>query len=295
MPTFYNQATLSFNDNEIPSNIVTGQYNEVIFANKASMQTSYKTGDTITYILTITNNGTTDMTGLTVNDNLGTYTTTGTPALTLTPLTYVNGSVLYYSGGTLQSAPTVVIEQDKSVTFSTLSVPAGSIATLIYQANVNEYAPLVATSSITNTASIFGGTIATPINVSTTLPVSTEPVLSISKSVCPDTVTDNGQITYTFLIMNRGNRAIVGSDNVTISDTFDPVLSNLSVTFTDYGSASPTPVTWSENTNYTYTNGTFTSIAGNITVPAATYTQDATTGAITITPGTSVLKISGTI
>lgn len=58
-----------------------------------------------------------------------------------------------------------------------------------------------------------------------------------------------------------------------ITDTFNPVLKNLTATFN--GTA------WTEGADYTYDEitGMFASVAGKITVPAATYTQDTTTGA----------------
>ena len=54
---------------------------------------------------------------------------------------------------------------------------------------------------------------------------------------------------------------------------------------------------WTEGTEYTYdaTTGQFVSTAGIITVPAASYTQDAATGAISIVPGSATLTITGTV
>ena len=73
-----------------------------------------------------------------------------------------------------------------------------------------------------------------------------------------------------------------------ISDNFDPVLNNISVTF----NSAP----WAETTNYTYNaqTGAFATVLGQITVPAATYVQGAD-GKFTITPGVSILNISGTV
>lgn len=54
---------------------------------------------------------------------------------------------------------------------------------------------------------------------------------------------------------------------------------------------------WRETTNYTYdeTTGLFATLAGEITVPAASYTQDPVTGAWLVNPGVSTLVITGTI
>ena len=116
-----------------------------------------------------------------------------------------------------------------------------------------------------------------------------EPILTITKSVSPVPVTENGTLTYTFLIQNAGSApADIGTDAV-IVDTFNPLLSNLAVSFN--GTA------WAETTNYTYdeTTGVFTTIAGQITVPAATYTQNPVTGVWTADPGVSTLVVKGTI
>ena len=47
--------------------------------------------------------------------------------------------------------------------------------------------------------------------------------------------------------------------------------------------------------SYDETTGVFATTAGAITVPAATYTQNAQTGEWTIVPGTSTLVVSGTV
>ena len=99
---------------------------------------------------------------------------------------------------------------------------------------------------------------------------------------------DNGRVTYTFLIQNSGNEAIVATDNASVTDTFDPILTDLVVTFNG--------TVLAEGTGYTYNaaTGQFATVPGAITVPAATYTQDAT-GAYTTTPGIATLTVTGTI
>ena len=86
-----------------------------------------------------------------------------------------------------------------------------------------------------------------------------------------------------------GNTAADATAGVVVLDTFSPILSNLSVTFNGAG--------WAEGTQYTYdeTSGTFSSVAGRITVPAATYTQDPASGAWVVSPGVSTLIISGIV
>ena len=111
-----------------------------------------------------------------------------------------------------------------------------------------------------------------------TVNAASGPLLTITKSVSPVPVTENGTLTYTFLIQNLGNTAADAATGVVITDTFNPVLKNLTATFN--GTA------WTEGADYTYDEitGMFASVAGKITVPAATYTQDTTTGAWGINP-----------
>ena len=283
MAQFTNQATLSYNNAVINSNIAVGEILEVLSAAKTAVRDEYSQNDTVTYVVSIVNAGPTAFSGLTLTDNLGAYPFgTGT----VTPLSYVSGTILYYTNGVLQPAPAVTAGPPLVV--SGITVPAGGNATIIYEAQVNQFAPAALDSTIINTAVISGGGI-TPITVTETIGALSEPLLTITKSVSPVPVTENGRLTYTFLIQNTGNTAVVATDNAVITDIFDPILSDLAVSFN--GTA------WTEGTNYVYdeTTGTFTTVAGNITVPAATYQQDPTTGAWIVNPGVSTLVISGTV
>ncbi|MBR5453517.1 MAG: hypothetical protein IKV54_05490, partial [Clostridia bacterium] len=54
---------------------------------------------------------------------------------------------------------------------------------------------------------------------------------------------------------------------------------------------------WTQGIQYNYSEATglFTTVPGQILVPAATYTQDPVTGAYTLTPGIATLTVTGTI
>ena len=281
MAAFTNTATLTYNNQTRNSNVVTGEILEVLTATKNVIGANYRVDDTLTYVVTVVNSGATAITGLTLSDDLGAYTFgTGT----LTPLDYVEDSLRYYTNGTLATTPTVTA--GPPLTVAGISVPAGGDATIIYQAKVNEFAPLTNESSIKNTATVTGG--AQTLTAEATIAVSAEPELTITKTLCPQTVVENGQITYTFVIQNTGNTAAVAADNVTVTDTFTPILKNIAVTLD--GTALATPADYS----YSETTGVFTTTAGRITVPAATYTQN-TDGSFTVTPGTATLVVTGTI
>ena len=74
-----------------------------------------------------------------------------------------------------------------------------------------------------------------------------------------------------------------------LSDLFDPILTGVTVSLDG--------TTWTEGTQYNYseTTGQFNTVPGQITVPAATYTQDAATGVWSVTPGVATLTVSGTV
>lgn len=283
MASFTNFATLSYNGGTTNSNIVTGEILEALTAVKTAVSANYSAGDRITYALSLVNTGTAAVTDYTVTDNLGGYTV---GANTVYPLAYNAGTVRYYINGVLQTAPTVTAGPPLTVTG--LTVPAGGSAVLIYETTATPVAPLATGSSITNTATITGGGLTTPITAQATVETANSAELSISKALSPTTVTENGQITYTFVISNTGNTEATATGNVVVTDTFSPILRNIAVTYN--GTA------WTEGTNYTYNaaTGVFTTLAGQITVPAATFTQN-TDGTFTVTPGTATLVITGTV
>ena len=283
MAVFYNYATLSYNQGVTNSNVVTGELVEVITVTKNAVADGYRSGDTVTYVVNIINSGNTAYNNLTVTDDLGAYTV---GANTYVPLNYLEGSVQYYVGGVLQAAP--VATAGPPLTVSGINVPADSNVAIIYRATVNEFAPLATGSAITNTATVSGAGLNT-VTASETLPVLDEAYLSITKAINPTTVVENEPLTYTFVITNTGNTPAVATDNVVRTDNFDPALDITSVTFN--GTA------WTNPANYTYdpATGVFSTVAGQITVPAATYSTDPVTGAVTVTPGTAVLTVTGTI
>lgn len=283
MATFINKATLSYSGGSVDSNTVTGELLEVLSLTKTAVLTEYAAGDTVTYVIALRNAGAAALNGLTVTDDLGGYAFGGG---TLYPLTYVAGSAAYYVNGVLQAAPAVTAGPPLTVTG--LSVPAGGNALLIYEAAVNSFAPLAEGSAITNTASVSGGGITTPVTAAETISAGRRARLTINKALSPTVVTESGRLTYTFIIENTGNAPAAAGDNVVVTDTFDPVLDAIGVTFN--GTA------WAEGTNYTYApaTGTFATVAGEITVPAATYTQNAD-GTWTVTPGVSTLTVTGTV
>lgn len=284
MAIFSNQATLTYNGSTTNSNVAYGEILDVLVASKTAVEGSYTPGQIVTYVVTLRNTGNAALTGLIVTDDLGGYDFNGA---TVYPLTYEDGSAVQFTNGAAQAAPAAAA--GPPLAFTGITVPAGGDVVLVYQARANAYANPTSDGTINNTVTVTGDGLSAPITATATVTAEIVPALTISKSITPAQVVDNDRVTYTFVIQNTGNRAVVATDNAAIADTFDPILTALAVTFE--GAA------WTQGVQYNYNDATglFTTVPGQILVPAATYTQDPVTGAYTMTPGIATLVVTGTI
>lgn len=285
MATFTNTATLLYNGTTTSSNTTVGELLEQLSVTKTAVKPIYSVGDDITYAINLINSGTTPINDITVTDNLGSYTY---GALTLVPLDYVDGSVRLFVNGVLAQAPTVSTAAGNLV-INGIDIPAGGNVAILYEAAPNRYASPEANGSVTNTVTATGADITNAETASETVTADSAANLSITKAMTPSSVSPNGTLTYTLTILNNGNSAVAAADDAVISDTFNPILKNITVTL---NSAPQT-----EGTDYTYseTTGQFSTVAGKLAVPAATFSQNTTTGEWITTPGTSVIVISGTV
>lgn len=284
MAIFSNQATLTYNGNTTNSNIAYGEILEVLTASKTAVEGSYTPGQTVTYVVALRNTGSTALTGLNVTDDLGGYPF---GAGILYPLNYVVDSVALFVNGVLQSAPAVT--EGPPLVISGINVPAGADAVIVYQARVNSFADPGEGGTIVNTVTVTGGGLTAPVTASETVTSDPAAQLTISKAISPAQVVDNDRVTYTFVIQNAGSVPVVATDNAIITDTFNPILTALTVTFDG--------ASWTQGVQYSYNEATgqFATLPGAITVPAATVSQDPVTGAYTLTPGTATLTVTGTI
>lgn len=282
MAIFYNQATLSYQNVTVASNLVTGEITEAVTVTKHAVESCYHAGGTVTYAVNLINAGTVPFGELTLTDDLGAYAFGGGK---VTPLEYVEGSLLVFADGVQQAEPTVT--GTDPLTMTGISLPAGYNVTVIYQATVNGYAPLGTGAAVCNTVTLSGGQLPGPISAENTLPVCESAELSLSKSLSPAAVTGSGRLTYTFVLENRG--LTEASGDLTLADDFDPILSDLTVTCGGQ--------TWTEGTQYQYdeSTGAFRTLEGQLTIPAASAVQDPTTGVWGVEPGTVTLVICGNI
>ena len=100
---------------------------------------------------------------------------------------------------------------------------------------------------------------------------------------------DQKPITFAeYLKYEYDRAAFLLSQGLTPTDTFEPTLTITGVTFN--GAA------WTSPEDYTYdaATGAFATVAGKLTVPEATFTQNAD-GSWAVTPGQSILTVTGTV
>ncbi|MBQ7365187.1 MAG: hypothetical protein IJW46_06285 [Clostridia bacterium] len=282
MATFTNRATLTYSGGTLVSNTVTGTVNETLTLEKHALNATYDETSRIVYLISLKNTGVTALSGITLTDDLGGYVFEGN---TVYPLAFNEGSIAYYINGELQADPTVT--QGPPFTVEGLSLPAGANALLVYETLVSAFAPLDEGATITNTVTATAA-LTEPGSASETVTAAGGPRLSITKSLTPQNVGEDGRITYSFLIENRGNADAVATDDIVIRDTFDPILSQIAVTLDGE--------TLTEGEGYTYneTTGEFLTVSGVVTVPAATYEQNPD-GSYRVTPGVALLTVSGTL
>ena len=277
MLTFTNQAALSYRNRVRYSNLTTGQIADALSLSKTALTPTYEPDGDVTYVVRLDNNGTAALTDLTLTDDLGGYAFDGG---TLYPLAYVANSLRFYVNGVEQTAPTVT--PGAPLTVSGVTVPAGGNALIAF-------ASPEAGGSIVNTVTASGAGLTAPVTASATVTAANEPELTIAKSLTPETVGADRQITYTFTIENEGNAATAAEDDLVVTDTFVPALTGIAVTLNGATLAQPG--------NYTYDEGTgaFATVPGALSVPAAAFTQDPVIGVWTTEPGEAVLAVTGTI
>lgn len=285
MATFFNQATLALNGRTLTSNQTEGEIVSSVTLTKTAVSTNYGPGDNIVYAVTLVNGDNTAKNSITLTDNLGRFIPPAGPEVV--PLSYVGGSVLYYQNGVLQ--PTPAVQAGAPLVISGINIPAGGNAIVLYEVQANEFAPRGENAVINNEVVASGCDLCEELTDTAQIPTRDEPELSIAKALYPETISCGDEVTYTFIIQNSGNTEVVATDDLIVSDTFNPILNNVTVAINGIA------LTEGVGYNYNDATGKFSTIGGAIPVPAATFTRDPVTGVITTTPGVAILTVRGTI
>ena len=285
MPTIENFATVRYTSGGVPattvSNIAQIDLASSVTFNKRTVGNAYSEGDLVTYILTVSNTSSNPLNTVSITDNLGTFAyQTGE----LTPLTYVGPAILLVDGQDASANLTTDASDPSQLVFTIPALAAGTTANIIYTARVNEFAPLELDSTIVNNATLTTDSDCADGSASATVTVAPAADVSIFKQMSPNPVVCGDTVTYTIRLYNYGN---IDAENVQLTDVFDPIPTNIAV----YRNG-----VLLEGTAYSYINGTLTVPAtATDTIPAATFTRDATTGEVVVTPGTVEYVITGTI
>ena len=165
-----NQASLTYQYGGVTasaaSNIATAILQETLSAAKTSLDAAYRSGQALTYILTLTNSGSAALTNVQAVDDLGTYTPAGGTAA-VTPLTYTGPALLYVNGAL--SGPITPAAAENAITFTIPSIPAGATAMILYKARVNGNAQLAAGASVQNTVTATADGVAESVSAAHTV------------------------------------------------------------------------------------------------------------------------------
>ena len=287
MATIENFATVSYTSGGVTETKVSnlaeiGLESAISFA-KTTLGDTYSEDSVITYILSITNTSANTVSNIRITDDLGSFVF-GT--IELTPLGYTAPALLLIDGQDVSSQLTVDDTTAGSLVFSFPTLPAGATANIVYRATVNEYAPLDLNSAIVNTATLTSDSDCADGSASATVTAASAANVSVFKQMAPNPVVCGDVVTYTIRIYNYGN---IPAEDVVLTDTFNPAPDTITV------SKDGVLLGGSE---YSYVGGTLTTPVGTgtpVSVPAATFTRDAITGMVSVTPGMVEYVITGQI
>ncbi len=288
MATIINQATLSYGGNTVISNPAIGELIDPVSVFAAAPIRTYKAEDDLVSVLVMTNSTPTVFTNLDVTINLGAYSS---PYGTLIPLNFSGEPLGYYINGVFQPEPAYSILPNGDLEITGINIPANGNTMILFSTIVNTFAPLDVGSTITNEVVISGGNLGTPTTVNSLFNVLEYTDLSFAKSQDISCASTPNEMTYTFVITNKGNIAVEASDDFQLTDNFIPPFDFITVTLDG--------TLLSDGTDYIYdlsssSEGTLTTTPGLITIPAATFVQDTVTGEYKTNPGAVIMKVTGT-
>ncbi len=287
MPTIENFATVSYTSGGVAatklSNLAEIELDSSLNFSKTTLGTTYTADSSVTYILSVTNGSTANVTNIVITDNLGTFAVDATE---YTPLTFEEPALLLINGQDTSAQLVTDTSVAGSLTFTIPTLAPGATANIIYNARPNEFAALATGSTIVNTAELTSDSDCADGSAAATVTIADAADVEVVKTMSPNPVVCGDTVTYTIRIYNYGN---IAAENVQLTDTFTPAPENITVYRNGVAVAT---------TDYTYVDGTLTVPATGTTVdtvPAASFVRDATTGEVNVTPGIVEYVITGVI
>lgn len=276
-----NRANISYsyNGSDVPRGAASNTTSTLLVdpcsvrVTKIPLSTTYKNGDTVSYIVRIENTGSAALNQITVVDNLGADTNPK-------PLTYVAGSLnVYVNGDPITVTPTT----DATLSFTLpSSLSPGTEIIAVYSASTDAQ-----TASITNTVTVTGtgenpAVCTVEQSASATVTATAYANLSIYKSASENTITAGDELTYTFTIMNNGNAE---ATNVVLTDTLPAVFTVETVSVT----------TGTQTRVYDPSEYTIDATTNTITLPSTTGTAITVPAATAEGPGIVTVTIVGRV
>lgn len=239
-----------------------------ILVTKVAQNETFVPGDTVTYVVTITNNGASYFTGVRVVDNLGTNNY----------LSYVSGSaMLYYNQQYLRPE----IASTNPLTFTLSPLSPGQTMILTYSCRVLSSLPATITS-ITNTVEATGYTYNSTVTGASSAEItrSSTASLSIVKTATSDSVAPGEIFSYLITLTNQGTAT------ANVARVTDSLPSNFNITSVKLKIGSGTTQTLASS-DYVL------DASNNFTLPSATGPTITVPGTTTSGPGQTVITITG--
>lgn len=278
-----NRAQISYTFNGSAASAVSNQTNTTLvnqytmLAAKTTLTPELRAGNNAAYTVRIENNGAGTLSNISAFDNMGMEAGT-----VYAPLTYVDGSAVFYLNGTAVSG-TATVDTDGVNFVANTELAPGDNLLIFYLAELDTAATAPVSNTVTVTASTdaTAAAVITGSDTATVTPVTFADV-SIFKTADKDTVVDGDTLTYVFTLMNTGFDA---AQAVTLTDAFPAEFTVTSISYTIDGVVTPIA-----NTDYTITD------PNTLTVPAAGSALTISVPAATEEgPGITTITVNGII
>lgn len=249
-----------------------------MYSNITLLNKTYVKNSKLTYVINLYNNGKKTISNININDDLGKFNLNGK---IIYPLNYINNSIKVFINGVANTNNKV--NYDKELTISNITLNDKEVATILYQTEINEYAPLNANDFIKINIEIDYLGINKKNKLTEVIKCENYQDIEVVKNIISENSNDSYNVTY--IILNYGNKEVEKEDQTNLSDIFNPIIKGIKVELNDL-------ILTPNNYLYNQINGSFSINKGVISVPKASYIVD-DKGKVKINPGKTIIKIIG--